>query len=83
MPVMDRKADTHPNPGRLSVRTSYIKHGSARDGGGGPAIFNSRFRAAYCHRNSSNVQLIQKVDIDYYYYYVACIRLGIASGQRE
>ena len=32
MPVMDRKADTHPNPGRLSVRTSYINHGSATDG---------------------------------------------------
>lgn len=81
-PVLNRAANTHPTPGRHSARTSDINCGSARDGGGGPAILNSRFRAAYYRGISSNIQLIQKIDINYYYY-VACRRLGTAAGQRE
>ena len=62
--VLDREANTHPTPGRRRVRTSHINYGSARDGGGGPAILNSRFRAAYGRSINSNIQLIQKIDIE-------------------
>ena len=56
--VLDRAANTHPTPGRRRVRTSHINYAPARDGGGGPALLNSRIRAAYYRSSSNNIQLI-------------------------
>ena len=61
--VLDTEANTTSTPGRPSLRVSHINYGSARDGGGGPSILNSRFRAAYYRRINSNIQLIHNMDI--------------------
>ena len=81
--VLDRAVNTKSTPGRRTVRTSHINHVSVRDGNAGPAILNSRFRTASCRRNNINIQSIQRLILNYYYYYVACRRLVIAPGQRE
>ena len=61
--VLDREANTTSTPGRRSLRMSHINYGSVRDGGGGPSILNSRFRAAYRLCISSNIQLIHNTDV--------------------
>ena len=53
--VLGTEANTTSTPGRHSLRTCHINYRSERDGGGGPAILNSRLRAAYCRSISSNI----------------------------